>query len=46
MIEDAMPVLVNASMNDVRLLGGRWLGKHHRPEPEAGETLDESQHRA
>jgi hypothetical protein len=41
-----MPVLVNSGMNDVRLLGRRWLDKHHRPQTKPGETLDESQHRA
>jgi hypothetical protein len=39
-IEYAVPVLVNASVNDVCLLGWRLLGKHHCPQPEAGEPLN------
>jgi len=45
-IEDSVPICIDASAYDVRLLWRRWLGKHHGPESEAGETLDESQHRA
>jgi hypothetical protein len=46
-IEDAVPVLVDASMDDVlRLLGWWRLGEHHRPQAKPCETLDESQHRA
>jgi hypothetical protein len=43
-IEDSVPVLVNASVYDVCLLCRRLLGKHHRPQAKPGETLDESQH--
>jgi hypothetical protein len=45
-IKDSVPIYIDASVYDVRLLGGCRLGKHHRPQPEACETLDESQHRA
>jgi hypothetical protein len=41
-----VPIGVNASMHDVRLLWRRWLDKHHRPEPKAGEPLNQSQDRA
>jgi hypothetical protein len=41
-----MPVLVNSGVYHVRLLGRRWLDKHHRPQSKAGEPLDESQDRA
>jgi hypothetical protein len=39
-VKNSVPVLVNLSMNDVRLLGRRWLDKHHRPQTKPGEALN------